>query len=83
MVEVVNNQNRPLTNVIGHYYQHRFEAYDDVVGVEEMCAMLGGISKKSCYMLLRTRTVGSFKLGKDYKIPKINIIDYLQQITNT
>jgi len=83
LVTAANMTDRALTNENDGYYHRRFADYDDVVGVEEMCAMLGGISRKSCYKLLRCKTVGSFKLGKDYKIPKLNVIDYLQQITNT
>ncbi|NLW79133.1 MAG: helix-turn-helix domain-containing protein [Ruminococcaceae bacterium] len=71
-----------MTSDFDDYYHHRFAGYDDVVGVEEMCAMLGGISRKSCYKLLHSKAVGNFKLGKDYKIPKINIISYLQRVVN-
>ncbi len=83
MVESEKTENRALTNNFADYYHQRFIGYDDVVGVDEMCAMLGGISRKSCYKLLRSKAVGNFKLGKDYKIPKINIISYLQGVTNT
>lgn len=83
MTETIKFPNEALTNDFLVYYHHSFADYDDVVGVEEMCAMLGGISRKSCYKLLRNKVVGSFKLGKNYKIPKINIITYLQQVTNT
>ena len=65
------------------YYISSFAHFDDVVGVDEMCIMLGGISRKSCYKMLKDKTVGGFKLGKDYKIPKINIIQYLLSVSNT
>ncbi|MDL2325391.1 helix-turn-helix domain-containing protein [Ruminococcaceae bacterium OttesenSCG-928-A16] len=44
-----------------------------------MCEMLGGISKKAGYKLLHSGEVPSFRLGKEYKIPKMNIIAYLQR----
>lgn len=48
----------------------------DVVSVDQMCEMLG-IGKKAAYHLLRTNQIGSFKEGKGYCIPKINVIRYL------
>lgn len=62
-------------------YNTFFPSYGDVVGVPEMCDMLGGASKKAVYGLLRAGTVGSFRLGKEYKIPKINIITYVMAAT--
>lgn len=60
-------------------YRVFFPHYRDVVGINEMCEMLGGISKKAGYKLLRSGEVGSFRLGKEYKIPKMNVIAYLQK----
>ncbi len=66
-----------MTISIQEAYNTFFPDYGDVVGVPEMCTMLGGASKKTVYGLLRTGKVGSFRLGKEYKIPKINIIVFL------
>ena len=60
-------------------YRIFFPQYSDVVGINEMCEMLGGISKKAGYKLLHNGEVASFRLGKEYKIPKMNIIAYLQK----
>ena len=54
-----------------------FSEYPDVVGVEQMCVMLGGIVKRTAYELLRSGEIRSLKIGKSFKIPKISIIDYL------
>ena len=54
-----------------------FADYPDVVNVEQMCSMLGGIGKKTAYDLLRNGDIQSIKLGKSFKIPKVCIIEYL------
>lgn len=53
-----------------------FPEYPDVINVVQMCEMLG-IGKKAAYHLLCTNQIGSFKEGKGYRIPKINVIRYL------
>lgn len=60
--------------------QHMFEKYPDVVNVQQMCEMLGGISTKSGYKLLQTNQISHFKIGRTYKIPKSSIIQYLQSM---
>ena len=58
-------------------YKTMFTEYPDVVGVDELCRMLGGISKKLAYHILRENGIEHIKIGRSYKIPKINIIRYL------
>ncbi len=58
-------------------YRLAFREYPDVVNIEQMCEMLGGISTKTGYRLLRSGTIKSFMIGKRYRIPKINICEYL------
>ena len=47
-----------------------FENYPDVVEVEDLRKMLGGISRKLAYRR-------SVKVGRTYKIPKACVIEYL------
>lgn len=54
-----------------------FEKYPDVVDVEDLRVMLGGISKKLAYRLLADNEIRSVKIGRTYKIPKICVIEYL------
>lgn len=61
-------------------YSVMFCEYPDVVDVEGMSHMLR-ISTKTCYQLLKSNTIRHFKIGRQYKIPKINIIDYLNPST--
>jgi len=54
-----------------------FENYPDVVNVEDLCLMLGGISKKLAYRLLSSGEIMSVKIGREYKIPKSGVRTYL------
>lgn len=54
-----------------------FADYPDVVNVEQMCSMLGGIGKKTAYDLLRNGEIRYIKLGKSFKIPKVCVIEFL------
>lgn len=59
--------------------QSMFENYPDVVEVDDLRKMLGGISKKLAYRLLSDQEIrsGSVRVGRTYKIPKICVIEYL------
>lgn len=54
-----------------------FEKYPDVVEVEQLREMLGGISRKLAYKLLAEKEIHSVRIGRTYKIPKACVIDYL------
>lgn len=54
-----------------------FEKYPDVVEVDDLRVMLGGISKKLAYRLLADQEIRNVRVGRSYKIPKICVIEYL------
>lgn len=54
-----------------------FKDYPDVVDINEMCQMLGGISTKTGYKILSANKIRSFKIGRKYRIPKIFILEFL------
>ena len=54
-----------------------FEVYPDVVTVDELRRMLGGISRKMAYRLLANGEIKSVRMGRVYKIPKSCVVDYL------
>lgn len=56
-----------------------FENYPDVVTFEQLCEMLGNIGKTLAYKLLKNNEIESFKLGKNYRILKSKVIEYLQK----
>ena len=58
-----------------------FRKYPDVVDVTQLCKMLGGsrpVSKKTAYRLLTSGKIKAFRLGRSYRIPKVNVIRFLQ-----
>ena len=61
-------------------YKMMFRDYPDVVTVEQMCEMLGGISTKTGCRLLKSGTIKSFVVGRRYRIPKLYIFEYLELV---
>ena len=57
-------------------YQMMFATYPDLVNIQELKQMLG-IGVNLAYRLVRTNTIPSIKVGREYKIPKRNVIAYL------
>ena len=53
-----------------------FKDFPDCVDVHQLGQMLG-IKRTKIYELLQNGTIKSLKIGKDYKIPKYNVIAYL------
>lgn len=53
------------------------EQYGDIISVEELCEILK-TGKNRVYELLQTNQIGSFRLGRNWKIPKISVIYYLE-----
>ena len=60
-------------------YLVMFKEYPDVVDVEQMSKMIG-ISTKTAYKLLRENKIEHFKIGRTYKIPKLNILLYINVV---
>ena len=58
-------------------YNLLFTEYPDVVNVKQMCEMLGGISNKTGYGLIRSDKIKSFTIGRSVRVPKIHIIDFV------
>ncbi len=57
--------------------QDMFAEYPDVVDVEQLRRMLGGISRKLAYRLLASGELRSVRIGRSYRIPKLCVIEYL------
>ena len=56
--------------------QVMFTTYPDCVSVQQLSQMLG-IKRTKTYELLKNQIIKSIKIGKDYKISKLNVIAYL------
>lgn len=61
-------------------YKLLFTDYPDMVNVEQMCEMLGGICDKTAFRLLKSGKIKSFIVGRRYRIPKLNILKYLELV---
>lgn len=54
-----------------------FEKFPDVVDVADLQKMLN-VGRNTVYKLLNKNIIKSIRIGKIHKIPKINVIKYLQ-----
>lgn len=64
----------PITNDI---YKVMFTKYPDIVNIEQMRNMLGGISPTLAYKIVKQKKIKCKKVGREYKIPKVNVISYM------
>ena len=58
-------------------YTLMFTYYQDIVNLVQMRKMLGGISNTLAYRMLREKKIKSKKVSREYKIPKVNVINYV------
>ena len=54
-----------------------FREYPDVVGVSQLQKMLG-VGRNTAYDLLKNNKIHSIRIGRVHRIPKKNVIKYLQ-----
>ena len=50
--------------------QEMFREYPDVVNIEQLCEMLGGVSVKAAYQRLHSGEIAFFRIGRGFRIPK-------------
>ncbi len=60
-------------------YLRMFRKYPDLLRIEELCEALGGISTKTGYKLLQERRINSLKVGREYRVTKVDLINYLMK----
>lgn len=58
-------------------YSLMFTNYPDIVDISQMRKMLGNIGITLAYKLLKQQRIKSIKIGREYRIPKSCIIEYL------
>ncbi len=56
-----------------------FDDYPDVVTFEQLREMLGNIGKTLAYTLIKNNEIESFKMGRNYRILKSKVIEYLKK----
>lgn len=57
-------------------YQMMFTSYPDLVTIKQLTKMLD-IGVTLAYRLVKSTTIPALKVGREYKIPKRNVIAYL------
>ena len=57
-----------------------FNSYPDILSVKQLCEILD-IGKNTAYRLLQSGEIKSIKIGKVYKIPKKEILKYINRQT--
>ena len=57
-------------------YQLMFKNYPDIMDAAQMSEMLG-INIKTGYALLKSGKIKSIRVGREYKIPKLYILEYM------
>jgi len=60
-------------------YAKMLKSYPELIRIEQLCEVLGGISTKTGYKLLKEKKIASLKVGREYRITKSNLIDYLMK----
>ena len=58
-------------------YRVVFKEYPDVMDVKQVSSLLG-VSTKTVYRLLREGTLDSLKIGREFRIPKVNVMKYMR-----
>lgn len=56
--------------------QNVFGGYPDVVSIDQLCSMLQ-IGKNTAYNLIKGHIIPAIKVGKQYRIPKTDVIAFL------
>lgn len=56
-----------------------FKEYPDILSVTMVKEILS-IQDSKMYQLIRSKEIKAAKIGKDYKIPKKSLVDYLNKI---
>lgn len=50
--------------------------YDELITIEELCNILS-IGKNSAYTLLKNRSIKAFRIGRNWKIPKEAVQEFI------
>lgn len=61
--------------------ENMFTEYPNIVDTKQLQEMLGA-GRNTVLKLLGSGDIKSIRIGKNYKIPKVYVIDYLNKFTN-
>lgn len=65
-------------NISPSIYNIMFKEYPDIVTVVQLQKMLH-ISRQLSYELINSGQIRAFKVGNSYRIPKIDVIDFVMK----
>ena len=65
-------------NTLSPIYKIMFAEYPDIVTVAQLQKMLH-ISRQLSYELINSGQIRAFKVGNSYRIPKIDVIDFVMK----
>ena len=71
VMQITNFKNKGVFYMLENYP-------NDVLSVSELCAILR-VGRNSAYNLLQTGAIHSRKLKRKYIIPKISVIQYMEE----
>lgn len=55
-----------------------FKEYPDIVSIKDLMSMLK-IGRNTAYYLIHSGAIKSIRIGNIHKIPKINVINYINK----
>jgi len=58
-------------------YRIVFKEYPDILDVKQVSVLLG-VSTKTVYRLLRSGSLSSLKIGREFRVPKVNVLKYVK-----
>ena len=61
---------------VSELYKVMFTEYPDLLSINELRHMLG-VSKHKAYNLINDGSINAIKIGNAFRIPKINVINYV------
>ena len=61
-------------------YMKMLKSYPELLRIEQLCEILGGISQKTGYKLLKEEKISSLKVGREYRVTKVDLVNYLLKI---
>jgi len=62
-------------------YRVVFKEYPDVLDAKQVSALLG-VSTKTVYRLLNEGSLASLKVGREFRIPKVNVMKYVKILSS-
>lgn len=63
------------------YNDDSLRKYDDILTITDLMDYLA-VGKNTAYSLIREGKIKSFRIGRNYKIPKQAVIDYIYSTGN-